>query len=65
MPEKKRLPDSTPVRHQNLPTGGYGPSRAKGGPVKKGKRYLVGEKGPEKFVPKGKSSGKCKGKPSY
>lgn len=28
------------------------PGRAKGGPVKKGKEYIVGEKGPEKFVPK-------------
>ena len=25
--------------------------RAKGGPVKKGKKYIVGEKGPEMFVP--------------
>ena len=26
--------------------------RAKGGPVKKGKKYIVGEKGPEVFIPK-------------
>ena len=34
----------------------YIPGRAKGGPVKKGKKYVVGEKGPEIFVPK--ASGK-------
>jgi hypothetical protein len=28
------------------------PARAKGGKVKKGKAYIVGEKGAEKFVPK-------------
>ena len=28
------------------------PGRAKGGPVKAGKKYTVGEKGPETFVPK-------------
>ena len=28
------------------------PGRKKGGPVKKGKKYVVGEKGPEIFVPK-------------
>ena len=28
------------------------PGRAKGGPVQKGKKYIVGEKGPETFVPK-------------
>ena len=32
--------------------GGYLGSRGKGGPVKKGKKYIVGEKGPEIFVPK-------------
>jgi len=30
----------------------YFPERKKGGPVKKGKGYMVGEKGPEIFVPK-------------
>ena len=34
------------------------PERKKGGPVKKGKQYLVGEEGPEVFVPK--QSGKIK-----
>jgi hypothetical protein len=28
------------------------PGRKKGGPVKKGVKYIVGEKGPEVFVPK-------------
>ena len=27
-------------------------ARKRGGPVKKGKKYIVGEKGPELFIPK-------------
>ncbi len=36
----------------NLNAGGGVPGRASGGPVEKGKTYMVGEKGPETFVPK-------------
>ena len=45
-------------RMESAKPSGYGedldklPARRKGGPVKKGKAYKVGEDGPEKFVPK-------------
>lgn len=45
----------TPLRRQapgDVLGKGLLPTRAKGGPVKKNRDYLVGERGMEKFVPK-------------
>ena len=39
------------VQGTNVETDTGGNARAKGGPVKKSKPYLVGEQGPEMFVP--------------
>jgi len=35
------------------------PARAKGGPVSKNKQYVVGEAGPERYVPKGGDGNQC------
>ena len=49
---KKRDPSFFGIRAGTLEaTGGIDGARAKGGPVEANKNYLVGEKGPEVFVP--------------
>lgn len=45
-------PPGTPAANREIWEAKGLPGRAKGGPVKKGKKYIVGEKGPEVFVPK-------------
>lgn len=37
----------------SFPVPGAGPGRAEGGPVTRGRAYVVGERGPELFVPSG------------
>lgn len=48
------LPIKSVSKRQDKPETGKEDieERKKGGPVKKGKKYIVGEKGPEVFVPK-------------
>jgi hypothetical protein len=47
-----QAPPGTPAANREVWEAKGLPGRAKGGPVKKGKKYVVGEKGPEVFVPK-------------
>ena len=58
-PSMKKLPDTTIEetdavydKHRNEQRLKAAEPRRKGGPVKKGKKYIVGEKGPEIFKPK-------------
>lgn len=46
----EELPQNEELRRRHMPPQNI-EARAKGGPVKKGAPYLVGEKGPELFVP--------------
>lgn len=48
-----RVPKGTKKSSEIVPTASAETEgRERGGPVKKGKKYVVGEKGPEVFVPK-------------
>ena len=51
IPIAPNIPKIPKIGDDVLPPGLTGPTRARGGPVRAGSAYLVGERGPEMFVP--------------